>query len=108
MAGKKKTSRDASGKDEMVIGVAWFRREEWPRLLEVSADRDQLEETYDEWLQSARQTLLHLRAEGQRVEKVDIGVDELLKWCQTRHVPVDASARANLAAAQLHQRHAKS
>ena len=108
MTDKKKKSGNLRGEDEVVIGMAWFRREEWAKLLEVSADRDQLEETYDEWLQSARQTLLHLRAEGQRVEKVDIGVDELLKWCQTRHVPVDASARADLAAAQLHQRHAKS
>ena len=83
MTGMKKTGGDERGKDEVAVGVAWFRREEWPRLLEVSADRDQFEEIYDEWLQSARDMLLRLGAEGQRVEKVDVGVEELLKWCRT-------------------------
>ncbi|MHC4179743.1 MAG: hypothetical protein ACYSWU_19720 [Planctomycetota bacterium] len=85
-ANQEEETRDARDKDEMVIGMAWFRREEWSRFLEVSADRDQLEETYDEWLQSAPQALLDFAAEGQRLEKVDVGVDELLKWCRTLHL----------------------
>lgn len=103
MAPEKRTGGGASEKDEMVIGIAWFRRDEWPKLLEVSADRDQLENTYDEWLESARRTLLKLRAEGRRMEKVEVGVEQLLEWCRTRHVPVDAAARAGLASARLLQ-----
>jgi hypothetical protein len=33
-----------------MLGVAWYRPEECSRLLEIAADRDGLEDTYEEWL----------------------------------------------------------
>ncbi len=37
-----------SKKDE--VGLGFYKREEWQRLLETAVDRDILEDTYDEWL----------------------------------------------------------
>ncbi len=39
--------------DEIVVGMAWYRREQWPMLRAVSADADKLEESYDEWVEYA-------------------------------------------------------
>ncbi len=66
-----------------------------------------LEDTYDEWLQSAQRTLPDLDAQGVAVEKVDVGVDELVAWCQQEHRPLDGAARAGYASLKLQRRHEK-
>jgi hypothetical protein len=108
MTRKKKKDRAAASSEERVVGMAWFRKEDWPKLLEVSADPDQLEKTHQEWLEFALASIIDLRAKGLRVEKVDVGVDELVAWCQARGVPVDGKARADFAAFKLRKRHEKS
>ena len=105
MPSKEKTSGQASNPSDMTIGVAWYSREEWGRLLEVSVDRERLEETHGEWLRSARRTLLEMKGQGVRVKKVDVGVDELVQWCRDRNVPVDGEARAKYASVKLQQRY---
>jgi hypothetical protein len=34
-------------------GLAWYRREDYPRLLTIFEDADKLPPTYDEWLAMA-------------------------------------------------------
>jgi hypothetical protein len=31
------------------MGVAWYRRDQWNRLFEISSDFVELEDIYDEW-----------------------------------------------------------
>jgi hypothetical protein len=31
-----------------VFGIGFYRRDQWPRLLETADDRQELEDTYDE------------------------------------------------------------
>jgi hypothetical protein len=90
------------------IGVAWYQREEWPRLLAAASDRDDLEDTYDEWLQTAERTLLDLTAQCLAMEEVEVGVDELVSWCQKQGQPLNGAARADYVSHKLMLRHAKS
>ncbi len=103
---KSKRNKSASkpGKGGIAIGLAWFRREEWPQLLASAADRENLEDTYDEWLRAARQTLLDATTRGLNIEKVDVGIDELLSWCRSENCPLDGAARSSYAAYKLQQR----
>lgn len=78
---------------DVAIGVAWYRREQWPRLLEIASDRDKLEDSYDEWLAGAVKALGMLGSQGLNPVKVDIDTEELLAWCASRNLPVDAKAR---------------
>jgi hypothetical protein len=80
-----------------VVGIAWFRGDQWQRLLEVSADRDSLERGHAEWERHASQTVRKLSQEGFDVRKVPIDVEELVAWCLTERRPIDGSARAELA-----------
>ena len=88
-----------SGKTK--FGFAWYRPEQWSRLREVSADCEELEETFAEWEALAEQTLRSLRAQGMNVDKVMIDVEELLVWCKDRGLPVNASARSHYVTALL-------
>jgi hypothetical protein len=87
--------KEASAKSGPVVGVAWYRKEDWPKLLAVSADRDNLEDTFDEWCRGAQQLLLRLVSEGVEARKVDVELDNLIAWCRNEHRPLDGAARAN-------------
>ena len=47
MTAKKKPQRREQNED-LVFGLAWYRREEWPELLSAAIDREKLENTYAE------------------------------------------------------------
>jgi hypothetical protein len=83
------------------MGLAWYRADQWPRLLASSEDRDQLEGRYEERLQMASERYQDLRRKGVRVEKVDVDVEELLKWCQAKGLGVNSSSRAEYAGHRL-------
>lgn len=102
MSMKKRKSRSEPG---VVLGVAWYRSKQWNRLLEIAADRDNLEDTYEEWLRCAERSLSQLSRHGIQPIKVDIDVDELFQWCLAQRCPIDAQARTKFVAEKLHQRH---
>jgi hypothetical protein len=83
--------------------VAWYRREQWERLLEIASDREQLEDTFDEWQELAEETLRKLTKEGLTPRKVEVDVEELLKWCQEQGLPVDGKARSQFAVLKLQE-----
>ena len=102
---KKKYSSKKNSETASILGIAWYKREEWPHLLEISADRDELEDTYEEWLHNA-ETRLHGKAEaGIYVMRVYINLDELQDWCIVQGRPLDGRARAVFTAEKLRQLH---
>ncbi len=83
------------------VGVAWYRRDQWQKLLSASVDNEDLEETFGEWAKAAENTIRELRVRGQRIEKVDVDVDSILKWCQEKRLPFDSKARARFVAEKM-------
>ena len=78
---KKKYSSRKDSENAAILGIAWYKPEEWSHLLEISADRDELEDTYEEWLRNA-ETRFHEMAEaGINAMRVYINLDELQEWC---------------------------
>jgi len=102
---KNKHSSKKDSESAAILGIAWYRQEEWSHLLEIAADRDELEDTYEEWLKNA-ETRLHEMAEaGIDALRVYIKVDELQDWCIVQGRPLDGSARAVFTAEKLRQLH---
>jgi hypothetical protein len=89
----------------MVVGVAWYSRDEWERLRGMAADPEVLESTYEDWIRMATKSLGEMNAAGIFPEKVEINVDALASWCRERRRPLDASARASFASERLRLRH---
>ncbi len=86
------------------VAVAWFTPETWPRLREISADPDDLPETYGEFLTLAEPRFARHVAAGAPLQRVLIDPDELLEWCEVNRRPVDGHARAGFAAYVLMRR----
>tara|TARA_R110001606_G_scaffold399306_1_gene584294 strand:- start:23790 stop:24272 length:483 start_codon:yes stop_codon:yes gene_type:complete len=78
-------------------GMAWFKRENYLRLLEIFEDSENLHDTYDEWLESAEQVRRTLKGKGVRVTCVDIDPDEFPKWCAENGFKLNGKARSEYA-----------
>ncbi len=86
-----------------VIGVAWYRPDQWEIMRNVAVDRDKLEDTYTEWLADVERLVKQLEQQGLRVIKVDIEVADLMLWCESQQIPIDGKARSNYAAFKAQQ-----
>ena len=94
-------NRKREQQEGALVGLAWYRSDQWERLREVSEDRADLEETWEEWIRTAEKTLRDLQAKGVQAVKVDVDVEELVRWCQSKQQPVRGASRANFAAEKL-------
>ena len=70
----------------------------------MSEDRADLEDTWEEWVRVAEKALRDFRARGIQVEKVDVDVEELVRWCQAKRQPINAASRSAFAAEMLRDR----
>ena len=77
-----------------IVGIAWFDRKQWRRLTEAVADRNELDDTYEQWQQSALEAVRMIEGRGQKVEMVHIEVESLVFWCKEKGLPVNGESRA--------------
>jgi catechol-2,3-dioxygenase len=90
-------------KDTNHIGVAWYHRDQWERLREVSTDVDKLEDTYEEWLSVANKTIKDMTAVGMSIGKVHIDIERLILWCEENGLEMNSSSRARYTAERLRE-----
>ena len=86
-------------------GIAWYRRDQWTRLRELAPDVEKIEESYEDWLAGAQTVLVQLTVAGVRVQRVDVDLDELVRWCRGEDRPLDSAARAAFVAPRLRSAH---
>ena len=89
----------------VVVGVAWFDRKQWKRLTEAVEDRNELDDTYEQWQKSALDAVRTIERQGQRVEMVHVEVESLVSWCTENGLPVNAKSRAEYVAQLMRRRH---
>jgi len=89
---------------KMVVGFAWFDRQQWHRLTEVVDDRNELDDTFEQWERSALDALRTLERSRQRAEKVHIDVEAFVSWCKGKGLPVNGPSRAEYVSFVLQER----
>ena len=85
------------------IGVAWYHRDQWQWLREVSTDVEKLENTYEEWLQLANEKIKEMTDIGMSIGKVHIDIEQLIQWCEENGLEVNGSSRARYTAERLQE-----
>ena len=86
---RRKIKKPRAREFTQVLGIAWYRADQWERLRDISADRDELEPTHEEWRHAAEQATQSLTDAGAGPRRVDVDVEALLKWCKKEGVPVN-------------------
>ncbi len=102
---RKKSKRAEKSDTQPFMGVGWYRPDQWQRLREVSADREKLHDTWAEWYVHATSTVLDLQSMGIRLSKVEVDVEELIRWCEKRGEPVNSGSRSKFIAAKTGELH---
>jgi hypothetical protein len=77
-------------------GMAWYRREDYPRILKIMADK--LPATYDEWLRGAERGERELKSKGHIIVRAMIDPETFPFWCHTRGLKLDSQARTTFSA----------
>ena len=80
----------------MALGFGWFTANTYLHLREVSADKNNLPDTFQEWEKRAQAQFDGLVAKRITVEKVFIDPDALLRW--VGEATIDSKKRAEFAA----------
>ena len=99
------TMKNTPNQSRIITGVAWYRPEQWQRLREVSEDVENLEETYDAWLQTAERMIRDGIPADVVVEKIDVDVEEVLAWCNVMGLPMNTASRARFESERVRQKH---
>jgi hypothetical protein len=81
-----------------VVSIGFYRRDQWPLLLETADDRQALEDTYDNWVLSFEKGLAMMRSSGVEPLRVDVDVKQLLAWLKTQDMKNTGVARAEFIA----------
>ena len=80
-----------------VVGIAWYRADQYSLLRALAVDPDAMADTYEEWLAGVTKTMEDLRERGVIGRRVDVDVKELAAWCEERGKVLDGAARAEYA-----------
>ena len=67
---------------EKVIGIAWYKKEQWFILRQVIENPNDIENTYEEWLNNAINLKKTLIDSGLTVEEVEIDIQDVISWCK--------------------------
>lgn len=89
-----------------VVGLTWFRRDDWLKVKLTFEDADQLHNTYDEWLASVERLERTMKIKGVAIEWVTIDPDTFPDWCRARNLRLNGEARSQFAGDVARQRHA--
>ncbi|HSB71838.1 MAG TPA: hypothetical protein VLT62_21120 [Candidatus Methylomirabilis sp.] len=81
-----------------IVGVCWYRQEQYERFLASADDRNALEDTWADWQVTAERVLRQYRARGLNIRKVEIDLDDLLAYCRAEGRPNDGAARSSYVA----------
>ena len=81
-----------------MIGVPWYRKQDFDRLRSQFEDGDRLHTTWKQWHRAARAFVKGLEERGQAVLQVEILPAEFAEWCEGRAIAQNAQARMEFAA----------
>jgi len=77
-----------------IVGVGWYTEENWKVVKASAVDPDRFENTFQDWIEMAEDSLQKLQAAGISAEKSYIEANALLTWCLAHNKANSAASRA--------------
>jgi hypothetical protein len=87
----------------VLTAIATYRQDQWEALLAAAADRDKLEDTWEEWNAGIEKLIASLEARGISYLRVLLDVEEIEQFCEEQGIPNDAKTRSILAIRKAEQ-----
>jgi hypothetical protein len=87
-----------------IVGIAWYKPENFDQLLAMFEDGNTIRLSYPEWLKAAELGVERHQREGKTTVKINIDPVEFPRWCAYEGMLMNAQARiayTNFAAAKV-------
>lgn len=91
--------------EKQVTGIIWWTPEQWERAKRISDDSHAFDDTYQDWKESAEQALKNFHDLRITAYKIEIDLNELIKWCNKKNKPLDGKARSEFVSGKIKERH---
>jgi len=82
------------------LGIAWYQPQDYPAILKVMADADNLPRTFQEWYDRIHKREVELIAAGHNCVRVIIDPRTFPAWCAANGRKLDAEGSTAFAAEQ--------
>jgi hypothetical protein len=93
------------GQSKTIVGIGWYKKEEWDLLLTNSDDRNNMHHNFDDWEKDTNKRFQELLIAGINVKKIQISVYELIAWCKENKFKVNGLSKAKYIAFRTHQKY---
>jgi hypothetical protein len=80
-----------------IIGIPWYRREDYAAVRSAMADRHVLASSYDQWLAAAQNNESVAQQAGLRVVRAVIEPEAFARWCAEKNLSLNGQARTQFA-----------
>ena len=87
------------------VGAYWIREQDYPALLKIFDDGDNLPRSFKEWLKMAEEMEQGLKAYGHPVLRVHIDPTTFPDWCAAHGTRPGAAGRKKFIAAAVAERY---
>jgi hypothetical protein len=91
------------GHGKTIVGIGWYKKEEWDLLLSNSDDRKNMHDNFNDWEKDTNKRFQELLISGINVKKIPISVYGLLAWCKENKLKVNGSTKAKYIAFRTQQ-----
>jgi hypothetical protein len=76
------------------INLAFYRKEDWKRFLEIIDDKDTVHDTLNKWNKSYLKLKTELSSNGFIVKDIIVDLDELNEYCWSKSLKNTGKARS--------------
>ena len=77
-----------------MVAICFYTFESYSELKIAAEDKDDLCDTYSDWLVEFTKTVMELKGQGLEAIPVNINIGELRKWCTKNKLKNTSSARS--------------
>lgn len=76
------------------IKLAYYRKEDWEKLMNSIVDRESMHDTWEEWNRDYNKVKARVKREGFVVHEMTIDIDDLNRYCMDRKLPNNGKTRS--------------
>ncbi len=81
----------------MKVAVCFYTPETYEQLRKVAADKNKLDDTYEDWLDGFRNAMTNFKSMDVDAVPFKMNIDELEKWCKLHNYKNTSKHRAEYA-----------
>lgn len=84
-----------------ICSIPYYRNDQYDRLREVSIDKETFSISYEEMMIITESKHKEMENKGFEVVKIDVDIEELIEWCNSRSVTLNPESRTKFTLEKL-------